>query len=214
LQHTIVLQQFYSASLIQFLVYTFQIKQKDRFKVLSAFHILIALIFLFDLSNTHKDGKKDWIFSATYFIGAIFLLVAGIFNKKILTTLSKHLALLLFEFMLIISGAIYYWSMEASFVAVSHALLAGAIVLLWIYLKKKEGGEDIIISEANIILPGLTGDRIVEWTQLTNVIKKHDLLTLDFKNNKLLQVEVMNADHINEDEFNQFCSQQLTIQNK
>jgi hypothetical protein len=192
-----------------FSVYTLDIKRKDRLKILSAFHILIALIFLFDLSHTHMDGKKDWIFSAVYFISGIFLLIVGIFNKKFLTSLSKHLALLLFEFMLIISGAIYYWSKGASLVAVSHALLAGAIVLFWIYLKKRENGEKIIISEIDIILPGLAGDRIIEWNQLANVIKKHDLLTIDFKNNKLLQVQVINTDHIDEDEFNQFCQQQL-----
>ena len=178
-------------------------------KILSALHILMALILIFDFLNTHKDGKKDWIFSAVYFMAAIFLLIAGILNKKILVSLSKHLALLLFEFMLIISGAVYYWSKGASFVAFSHALLAGAIVLLWIYFKRREDGEKIIISEANIILPGLAGDRIVEWTQLTNVIKKDDLLTLDFKNNKLLQVQVINSDLISEHEFNQFCQEQL-----
>jgi hypothetical protein len=191
------------------LVYTFQTKEKDWLKILSAFHVLIALIFLFDLLNTHKGGKKDWIFSAVYFIAAIFLLIAGFFNRKILTRLSKHLALLLFEFVLIISGAIYYWSKGASLIAVSHATLSGAIILFWIYLKKREFGEKIIIADTNIILPGLTGDRIVEWNQLTNVIKKHDLLTLDFKNNKLLQVQIINADHINEEEFNLFCVRQL-----
>jgi len=173
---------------------------------LSALHILMALILFFDLLNTHKDGKKDWIFSAVYFIAAIFLLIAGILNKKILVGLSKHLALLLFEFMLIISGAVYYWSKGASF--------GGAIVLLWIYFKKREDGEKIIISEANIILPGLAGDRIVEWNQLTNVIKKDDLLTLDFKNNRLLQVQVINSDLIREHEFNQFCQHQLKQKNQ
>ncbi len=195
-------------------MYTFQVKQKDRSKILSAFHILIALIFLFDLSNAQEEGKKDWIFSAIYLIAFIFLLIAGIFNKKIITSLSKHLALLLFESVLIISGAIYFWSKGASLVAVSHAILAGAIVLFWIYLKKREDGEKIIVSEKNIILPGLSGDRIVEWNQLSNVIKKNDLLTVDFKNNRLIQVQVINADHIDEDEFNQFCQQQLTVQNK
>jgi len=195
-------------------VYTFQLKEKNRSRVLSVFHILIALIFLFDLLHVQEEGKKDWVFSAVYFIAAIFLVVAGILNKKLLTSLAKHLSLLLFEFVLIISGAIYYWSKEASLVSVSHALLAGTIVLFWIYLKRRENGEKILISEANIILPGLSSDRIVEWDELSNLIKKHDLLTLDFKNNRLLQIEVINADHIDEDEFNQFCTKQLTKRNK
>lgn len=190
-------------------MYIFQVKQKDRSKILSAFHFLIALIFILDLSHVHENEKKDWIFSGIYLISFIFLIIAGIFQKRILQNLSKHLVLLLFESALIFCGAIYFWSEGASLVAFSHGLLAGAIILFWIYLKKREYGERIIIAEINIVLPGLSGERIVEWAELTNAVKKYDLLTLDFKNNKLLQVQVINADGVNEEEFNLFCQQQL-----
>jgi len=193
-------------------VYTFQLKQRDWSRILSAFHILLGLILVYDLTHVREEGKKDWIFSTVYVIAAVFLFVAGILNRRIISTLSKHLNLLLFQSILVISGAVYFWSKGASLVAVSHAILAGSIVLFWIYLKKREDGEKILVSEKSIILPGLSGDRIVEWTQLANVLKKHDLLTLDFKNNKLLQVQVINADHVDEDEFNQFCRQQLAMQ--
>lgn len=99
-------------------------------------------------------------------------------------------------------------------VAVSHGILAGVIILFWIYLKKREFGETIVISETKIILPGLSGNRLVEWNELTNVIKKYDLLTIDFKNNKLLQVQVINTDLIDDGEFNQFCQQRLSVRNK
>jgi len=212
LQTSLESQQFYSGLFNSGLVYTFQLKQRNWSKILSAFHILIGLILVYDLTHVREEGRKDWIFSTVYVIAAVFLFVAGVLNKKIISTLSKHLNLLLFQSILIMSGAIYFWSKGASLVGVSHAILAGAIVLFWIYLKKREYGEKILFSEKSIILPGLSGDRVVEWTQLSNVLKKHDLLTLDFKNNKLLQVQVINADHIDEDEFNQFCQQQLAVQ--
>jgi hypothetical protein len=158
----------------------------------------------------HNQAKKDWIFSGVYLIASIFLFITAAFHKKLLQNLSKHLSLLLFESALILIGAIYFWSKGASLVAFSHGILAGVIVLFWIYLKKREHGERITVSEVNIILPGLSGDRIVDWKELTNVIKKYDLLTFDFKNNKLLQVQVINADETNEDEFNKFCRKQLT----
>ena len=195
-------------------MYTFRVKQKDRSKILSAFHLLIALIFILDLSHVHENGKRDWIFSAVYFIASIFLFVVVIFQKKILKGLTQHLTLLLFESVLILFGAIYFWAKGASLVAVSHGILAGVIILFWIYLKKREYGETIVISEKNIILPGLSGDRLVKWNELTNIIKKYDLLTIDFKNNKLLQVQVINTDLIDEGEFNQFCQQQLALKNK
>ena len=97
-----------------------------------------------------------------------------------------------------------------SWVAFSHAILAGVLVLFMIYLRRKDDGELIIVSMSNVILPGLTRQRIVEWSELTNVIKRDDLLTLDFKNNRLMQVQIVNADDVPENEFNQFCRQQLS----
>lgn len=195
-------------------MYTFRIKQRDRSKILLAFHLLIALIFILDLSHVHEYGKRDWIFSAVYLIACIFLFAVVIFHRKLLKTLSKHLTLLLFESVLVLFGAIYFWAKGASLVAVSHGILAGVIILFWIYLKKREFGETIIITKASIILPGLAGNRVLEWGELVNVIKKYDLLTIDFKNNKLIQVEVISTVPTDEDQFNQFCRQQLGLKNK
>ena len=49
-----------------------------------------------------------------------------------------------------------------------------------------------------------------KWNELRNVILKDDMLTMDFKNNKLMQAEIVNAD-INESEFNAFAKKQLSL---
>ncbi|MEP6595948.1 MAG: hypothetical protein ABJA71_08365 [Ginsengibacter sp.] len=46
------------------------------------------------------------------------------------------------------------------------------------------------------------------WNELSNVIIKDNLLTVDFKNNKLMQVEIT-GNEINETEFNAFTKKQL-----
>ncbi|HMI61912.1 MAG TPA: hypothetical protein VK518_13420 [Puia sp.] len=51
------------------------------------------------------------------------------------------------------------------------------------------------------------------WTDLSNVVLKDGLLTLDFKNNKLLQKEVVDdedEDDADEEEFNMYCRQRLS----
>ncbi len=49
------------------------------------------------------------------------------------------------------------------------------------------------------------------WTSLQSVILKDGLLTLDFKNNKLIQKEVLDDDEPDapEDEFNDYCHSKL-----
>ena len=194
-------------------MYKFQVKQKDRLKILPVLHLLVALIFIIDLSHVPDNGIKDWTFSAVYFLAFVLLLIAGIFYKKILNNFWRHFRLLFFESMLFLGGSVYFWSKGLSLVALSHAIIAGVLVLFMIYLRRKENGELIIVSESNVILPALTGHRIIEWGQLTNVIKRDDLLTLDFKNNRLMQVQIINDD-VPESEFNQFCRQQLAVTNK
>lgn len=55
--------------------------------------------------------------------------------------------------------------------------------------------------------------RKIEWTDLNNVILRDDLLTIDLKNNSIIQVEVddeEDADYeVGEDEFNVYCRTQL-----
>ncbi|MDP9042438.1 MAG: hypothetical protein M3N30_10700 [Bacteroidota bacterium] len=51
------------------------------------------------------------------------------------------------------------------------------------------------------------------WTSLQSVILKDGLLTLDFKNNKLIQKEVLDDEDpdATEDEFNDYCQSKLLI---
>ncbi|MEP6728808.1 MAG: hypothetical protein ABJC98_23490 [Bacteroidota bacterium] len=49
-----------------------------------------------------------------------------------------------------------------------------------------------------------------KWTDFNNIILKDDLLTLDFKNNRLLQRETIDEEgDAAEDEFNIYCREQL-----
>lgn len=68
---------------------------------------------------------------------------------------------------------------------------------------------------------GFSSDRVVintlfkqnyAWTDFNNVILKDGLLTLDFKNNRLLQKEILDdedEDDADEDEFNAYCQARL-----
>jgi hypothetical protein len=52
--------------------------------------------------------------------------------------------------------------------------------------------------------------REFEWKTLNNVILKDNILTLDFKDNKLIQAEIERAQNINEQQFNSFAQSQLS----
>jgi hypothetical protein len=56
--------------------------------------------------------------------------------------------------------------------------------------------------------------RSIDWDQLNNAILKDGILTIDFKNNRVLQAEIEDRmNDVNEVEFNDFCRQQLKEKN-
>lgn len=74
----------------------------------------------------------------------------------------------------------------------------------------------VAITEAGIIYPSYP-KKIVGWNDLNNLILKDGLLTIDFKNNKLAQAEVVNGGNdydLNEQEFNDFCRNHLKLADK
>lgn len=57
-------------------------------------------------------------------------------------------------------------------------------------------------------------EKTIKWEELNNLVLKDSLLTIDFKNNKLLQQEIINGENeydINEKEFNAFCKEMINI---
>ena len=65
------------------------------------------------------------------------------------------------------------------------------------------------VTDKTIVVPYVM-QKTVDWNEVSNVILKDGLLTIDFKNNKLFQQLILNSDEdINEKEFNDFCRQQL-----
>ena len=65
------------------------------------------------------------------------------------------------------------------------------------------------VSNSNVVYPSFPKKKI-DWKELTNLILKDGLLTIDFKNNRIIQQKIDEASStINEKEFNEFCLQQL-----
>jgi hypothetical protein len=72
--------------------------------------------------------------------------------------------------------------------------------------------EEIGFSDEEIVFNGLVPKKI-RWTELNNVILKDGIISIDFKNNKLIQKEtdddVEDDDDASEEEFNAYCFSRL-----
>ncbi|MDQ2718589.1 MAG: hypothetical protein M3Z26_02325 [Bacteroidota bacterium] len=65
-----------------------------------------------------------------------------------------------------------------------------------------------IFTSANVIKNNFPKKNF-DWASFSNVILKDNILTLDFKNNKLIQGEIEKMKELDEQQFNEFASRQL-----
>jgi hypothetical protein len=104
--------------------------------------------------------------------------------------------------LLVIAAALLFISTH-SFGFAIVLLLVGALSSL---LDKKPL---ITVDATGVSIQRALGLKNYPWDQFNNIILKDNLLTLDFKNNQLLQLEPDSTTIINEQVFNDFCKMYL-----
>jgi predicted neutral ceramidase superfamily lipid hydrolase len=90
------------------------------------------------------------------------------------------------------------------------SLIFGIVLLLFGLSTKFLIKESMIeITQTGITLPKMWAATHHSWSEFNNVVLKDGLLTLDFRNNKLIQLAVSEVDLPPEQSFNEFCRSQI-----
>ena len=156
-------------------------------------HIVVAAV----IALTTGDNKVK---ISIYVLLGFYALLSIIYffyrrHKRALETFSLILALLYANF----------WFQHVGIIAV----LIFALVYIFVSMVKGKR-TTVLFSDEGIELTRVFKTVVFSWSAMDNVILKDNLLTLDFKTNKIIQVEIVeNARTIDEAEFNRFCKDQL-----
>ncbi len=88
------------------------------------------------------------------------------------------------------------------------AVLVAMLILLYTMSKRQLV---VTVDDHKISYPSFP-NRNIAWHDLNNLILKDRILTIDFRDNKLIQQDIDSKSyHVNEQEFNDFCKQQLQV---
>ncbi len=84
------------------------------------------------------------------------------------------------------------------------------LIILYFLEHQVKRPQEIGFSEEKIVANSIF-IKTYYWQDLSNVVLKDNILTLDFLNNRIIQKEVLDDDEpdADEDEFNDFCKMQL-----
>jgi hypothetical protein len=174
--------------------YVVVLKQKNRRSVELAGLILGVVAILLQLQKMIGQSS-DRIFLSIMLIVLVAVLIYNIYLFQ------KRRTLELFSLLILGSAAL------------GMTLFGLAFFIMALLVTSAIRPVQIGFSENEIMFDTLFKKR-VQWSELNNAMIKDGILTLDYKNNKLLQKETDDDDSnddydVSEEEFNAFCRDQL-----
>jgi hypothetical protein len=170
--------------------------KNDKVKLYNRFAIFIfvlnAVAIIYFLYSRHEKitQSSNSFIALLLLINALLIYTIASFKKK------KQLA-----FLSLVIGISLYW------ILIGYWWISVIMVMLF-YLYSLSKRKLKVNFTDQIIYPSFP-KRIIQWNELNNVILKDGLLTIDFKNNKIIQQLIKFPNPINEKEFNDFCREQL-----
>ncbi|MEO9023316.1 MAG: hypothetical protein ABI237_18725 [Ginsengibacter sp.] len=156
-----------------------------------------------------------WIFLLLNFSVFIFLLFYDVYHYPAMAFILALGLYLLLRWYLFKKGnspvfldEFVFFIPAAGWFGLHSYMVAIGCLLMGILYKLSLQKIKIIFTRGNIIKTNFPKKEF-NWNEFNNVILKDDILTLDFKNNKLLQAQIENDD-INETDFNSFAHLQIS----
>jgi hypothetical protein len=135
------------------------------------------------------------------YIFLIILLISVI--SPLIVLIQKKVALYFKTFLTASLAIAFYW------ILLGFWWIAMCLLLLFLLFVSAKRILKVIFSPDKILYPSFPVKKI-KWNELNNLVLKDRLLTIDFKNNKLIQQDIDAKSYlVNEQEFNDFCRQYL-----
>ena len=175
--------------------------KNEKVKTYGMIRVILAVLNLLGLIYLSITAPRDfkslmWLLFGI-FASAIYIIIV------VIERLSKKPGSEIWHRAVLMISAIAWFNTE-SFWWISLLLVIFLALDILIHRKLI-----IVFATQFVRLPIFIGKKI-NWNQLSNVVLKDGMLTVDFKNNRLFQYPVVDSDwDINEDEFNRFCQQQI-----
>ncbi len=170
-------------------MYTFNIKDNSpNIDVL----VTRCLLALASIASVLYQSKQYFFINV---LSAVILFTAAIFVNTLLVKYKVDNRILL-----IVAAILLFIT--------THAIIFAAILIVYGMIVKKLYKEPVVtINTEGVVIKKMFANPVHAWDEFNNIILKDNLLTLDFKNNKLLQLTIVeNEIMVDEGSFNHFCS--------
>lgn len=162
-----------------------------RLRLQPVMHGMTGILFLFNVVGTYKMPEPNWFMAFLFIVMGIASVGFPFMMKRIRRFSETNSVLRMLQAFTLLSGCLYFLSHMQPIVAIALFLSGLGIAYIGYAEYRILQPAFVTIDTTGIVLPTIFSNRRFGWNEMKNVILRNDLLTLDFKNNKILQLEVL-----------------------
>lgn len=154
-------------------------------------HGMIGILFLFNVIGVYKMEDPNWLMALLFIALGTASLAFPFMMRKMRKMSETNSVLRLLQVFTLFSGSLFFLSHMQPIIG-GTLLLAGLGVAYTAYAEYRIMQPAYVrLEDGGITLPTVFGEKYHRWNEMNNVILRNDILTLDFRTNKVLQLEVL-----------------------
>lgn len=162
-----------------------------RLRLQPVMHGMIGILFLFNVIGVYKLPDPNWFIAALFVVMGFASMLFPFMLRRVRKIAETNTVLRMLQAFTMLSGCLFFLSHMQPVIGFTLFLAGLGVAYIGYAEYRILQPSYVTIDNTAITLPTVFGTRRYGWSEMKNVILRNDLLTLDFKNNKLLQLEVL-----------------------
>ena len=194
-------------------MYTFDIIIENlpkRLRQLHALHIMAGLLVLVYGLRGFSDLPNTSMQLYTGLPTAIAILFVAFFRKNTFIILQNNKLFRVLEAAFVTMGGLHFLRYHFTITAIGFFISAILLVFMLMIENQVLGGYRIQVDDSGVTTNNGVRTKTIAWQEIENVIAKDNILTVDMRNNYLMQSKFRNT--MNEAviaAFNEWCKEKL-----
>ncbi|RAJ82135.1 hypothetical protein CLV59_104360 [Chitinophaga dinghuensis] len=182
----------------------------NRLKLLPVMHGIVGVLFLVNAIGIYRGAQPNWFLATFFFLVGLASLLFPFTARKFKNFPAANIMARIVQVFICLTGSLYFLSHLAPTAAFMLIVIgAGLGYIAWSEYKVFQPAF-MQLDKTGITVPTAFTPKVIGWNELNNVILRNDLLTLDFKSNKVLQLELVEMPAPEErDALNAFCKSRI-----
>ncbi|CAL1517598.1 hypothetical protein [Chitinophaga sp. MM2321] len=163
----------------------------SRLRLLPAMHGLTGILFLFNAIGVYRGPQPNWILAGFFLaLGGASLLFPFRMKRFKKFGEANSVARLVQSFVCLTASLYFLSHAQVITGLIVFAVGLGLAYIGWAEYKTFQA-VFVKIDMTGISVPTSFSEKLIGWNELNNVILRNDLLTMDFKNNRILHLDVL-----------------------